>query len=174
MEPFDTEIAKKTLLNELGENKFKKISDFSNPVAAASIAQVHFAKITNDDGKKIIVAIKILRPNIEKIFYKELKALRLLAWIMESLIKKTRRLKLIDVMDLLKEMSTIEMDLRYEAAAASELRKNTINDVGFKVPLVYWEFTNQRVLTIEKVEGVSIKDKDLLICLLYTSPSPRD
>jgi len=55
------------------------------------------------------------------------------------------------------------MDLRYEAAAASELKKNTINDIGFKVPLVYWEFTNQRVLTIEKVEGFSIKDKDLLI-----------
>jgi len=163
MKPFDTEIAKKTLLNELGENKFKKISDFSSSIAAASIAQVHFAKITNDDGKKNIVAIKILRPNIEKIFHKELKALQLLAWTIESLIKKTRRLKLIEVMDLLKEMSTIEMDLRYEAAAASELRKNTLNDVGFKVPLVYWEFTNQRVLTIEKVEGVSIKDKDLLI-----------
>ena len=55
------------------------------------------------------------------------------------------------------------MDLRYEAAAASELKKNTAQDEGFKVPSIFWDFTSQRVLTIEKVEGISIKDIDLLI-----------
>ena len=163
MPAFDISQSKDALRKELGEEKYQQIIYLSKPIAAASIAQVHFAKIINNEKKEIDVAIKILRPNIEKIFHKELDALRFLASIIEFSVKKSRRLKLVKIIDLLKEITNIEMDLRYEAAAASELKKNTNLDEGFKVPSIFWDFTGQRVLTIEKVEGISIKDKELLI-----------
>ena len=163
MPAFDISQSKDALRKELGEEKYQKITYLSKPIAAASIAQVHFAKIINNEKKEIDVAIKILRPNIEKIFHKELDALRFLASIIEFSVKKSRRLKLVKIIDLLKEITNIEMDLRYEAAAASELKKNTNQDEGFKVPSIFWDFTGQRVLTIEKVDGISIKDKELLI-----------
>jgi ubiquinone biosynthesis protein len=163
MPAFDISQSKEVLRKELGEEKYQQITYLSKPIAAASIAQVHFAKIISNEKKEINVAIKILRPNIEKIFYKELDALQFLASIIEFSVKKSRRLKLIKIIDLLKEITNIEMDLRYEAAAASELKKNTNQDEGFKVPSIFWDFTGQRVLTIEKVDGVSIKDKELLI-----------
>ena len=163
MPAFDISQSKDALRKELGEEKYQQITYLSKPIAAASIAQVHFAKIINNEKKEIDVAIKILRPNIEKIFHKELDALRFLASIIEFSVKKSRRLKLVKIIDLLKEITNIEMDLRYEAAAASELKKNTNLDEGFKVPSIFWDFTGQRVLTIEKVEGISIKDRELLI-----------
>jgi len=106
---------------------------------------VHFATI-NDSVEKKEVAIKILRPNIEKIFNEELDALMLLAYIVESLIKKTKRLKLVEVVLLLREITNVEMDLRFEAAAANELYEDTKNDVGFKVPKIYWNQTSKKVL----------------------------
>ena len=86
---FDLSLAKNILKNELGKENFDKITNLSEPVAAASIAQVHFATINSKN-----VAIKILRPNIEKIFNDELDALMLLAYILQGLIKKIKRLKL--------------------------------------------------------------------------------
>ena len=108
------------------------------------------------------VAIKILRPNIEKIFNEELDALMLLAYIVESLIKKTKRLKLVEVVQLLREITNVEMDLRFEAAAANELYENTKNDVGFKVPKIYWNQTSKKVLCLEKVDGISIREVENL------------
>ena len=159
--PFNFEEAKKILKKELGNDQFNKILDISKPIAAASIAQVHLAKI-KIDNKEQEVAIKILRPNIEKIFNDELDALMLFAYIVENTLKKTRRLKLIEVVHLLREITNIEMDLRFEAAAANELFENTKNDEGFKVPQIYWQFTSKRVLTLDKVSGVSIRDRTAL------------
>jgi len=86
---FDLVEAKNILKYELGEKNFNKIMDISEPVAAASIAQVHFATINVGKNRKK-VAIKILRPNIEEIFNEELDALMLLAYIIQSLVKKQR------------------------------------------------------------------------------------
>ena len=155
--PFDFEEAKRILRKEVGEDQFVKIIDISEPIAAASIAQVHLAKI-KIDNKERDVAIKILRPNIEKIFNEELDALMLFAYIIENTLKKTRRLKLIEVVHLLREITNIEMDLRFEAAAANELFENTKNDNGFKVPQIYWQYTSKRILTLDKVNGVSIRN----------------
>ncbi len=154
---FNFEEAKRILKKEVGDEQFSKIVDISEPIAAASIAQVHLAKI-KIDGKERNVAIKILRPNIEKIFNEELDALMLFAYLIENTLKKTRRLKLIEVVHLLREITNIEMDLRFEAAAANELYENTKNDKGFKVPQIYWQYTSKRVLTLDKVNGESIRD----------------
>ena len=117
---FDLYDAKKIIKNEIGENFFKEITEISEPIAAASIAQVHFAKIKYS-GQEKQVAIKILRPDIERLFNEELDALMLFAYIVENTFSKAKRLKLIEVVHLLREITNIEMDLRFEAAAANEL-----------------------------------------------------
>ena len=159
--PFELYESKKILKKEIGENLYQNILEFSEPIAAASIAQVHIAKIKIDNVRKE-VAIKILRPDIEKQFNDELDALMLFAYIVESLFSKTKRLKLVEVVHLLREITNIEMDLRFEAAAANELFENTKNDEGFNVPKIYWNYTSRKVLTLDKVDGVSIREQDLL------------
>ena len=139
--------AKEIIKNDLGEDTYNSIINLSEPVAAASIAQVHKAQI-NDNGTIKDVAIKILRPNIKKIFNEEIDAMMLFAFLIESFIKKTKRLKLVEVVFLLKEITNLEMDLRFEAAAANEYAENTKNDVGFRVPQIYWNFTSENVMTL--------------------------
>ena len=158
---FHLDDAKVILKKELGVESFNQIINLSEPIAAASIAQVHFANIQLATEKKE-VAIKILRPNIEKIFNEELDALMLLAYIVENLIKKTKRLKLIEVVHLLREITNVEMDLRFEAAAANEFYENTKNDIGFNVPKIYWNHTSKKVLCLDKVNGVSIREIEIL------------
>ena len=159
--PFSVDTAKEIVKKNLGQEMFNSIINFSEPIAAASIAQVHKAQIS-DNGTIKDVAIKILRPNIKKKFNEEIDAFMLLAYLIESLVKKTKRLKLIEVVFLLKEITNHEMDLRFEAAAANEYFENTKNDAGFKVPKIYWNYTSEEVLTLDWIEGVSIREKDML------------
>jgi len=159
--PFSTDTAKQILKRNLGEENYNLIINFSEPIAAASIAQVHKAQI-NDSGTIKDVAIKILRPNIKKIFNDQIEALMLLAYIIENLNNKTKRLRLVEVVFLLKQITNHEMDLRFEAAAANEYSENTKNDVGFSVPKIYWNFTSEEVLTLDWVEGISIRERNKL------------
>jgi ubiquinone biosynthesis protein len=158
---FDIYEAKKIIKKEIGVNQFKNILEISEPIAAASIAQVHIARIKNENENKE-VAIKILRPDIEKLFNEELDALMLFAYIIENTFSKAKRLKLIQVVHLLREITNIEMDLRFEAAAANELYENTKNDAGFNVPKIYWNYTTKKVLTLDKVKGISIREHEKL------------
>ena len=153
--------AKEILKKNIGEQNYNLVLNISEPVAAASIAQVHKAQI-DDNGTIKDVAIKILRPNIKKIFTEQIDALMLFAYFIESTIKSTKRLKLVEVVFLLKQITNHEMDLRFEAAAANEFAENTKNDVGFKVPKIYWNFTSEEVLTLDWIEGVSIREKNEL------------
>ena len=155
--PFSLVQAKEIIKNDLGNETYDSIINLSEPVAAASIAQVHKSQI-NDNGTIKDVAIKILRPEIKKIFNEEIDAIMLFAFLVESLIKKTKRLKLVEVVFLLKEITNLEMDLRFEAAAANEYAENTKNDVGFRVPQIYWNFTSENVMTLDWVEGISIRE----------------
>ena len=159
--PFSNDRAKNILKKNIGEKSFNSVINFSEPVAAASIAQVHKAQI-NDNGVIKDVAIKVLRPDIKKIFNEEIDALMLLAYIIENFAKKTKRLKLVEVVFLLKEITNHEMDLRFEAAAANEFFDNTKNDAGFRVPKIYWSYTGEEVLTLDWIDGVSIREKEII------------
>jgi len=159
--PFNLTVAKNILKKELGKENFGQITNISEPVAAASVAQVHFANI-EILGQKKDIAIKILRPNVEKAFNEELDALMFLAYIVESLIKKTKRLKLVEVVQLLREITNVEMDLRFEAAAASELYENTKNDLGFNVPKIYWNQTSKKILCLDRIDGIPIREVENL------------
>ena len=159
--PFNIFEAKEIIKKNLGNEQFNSIINFSEPVAAASVAQVHKAQI-NDDGIIKDVAIKILRPNIKKKFNDEIDSLMLLAYIIEGVAKKTKRLKLVEVVFLLKEITNHEMDLRLEGAAANEYSDNTKNDEGFEVPKIYWNYTGEEVLTLDWIEGISIRETEVL------------
>ena len=159
--PFSLIQAKEIIKNDLGVDTYNSIINLSEPVAAASIAQVHKAQI-NDAGTIKDVAIKILRPDIKRIFNEEIDAIMLFAFLIESFVKKTKRLKLVEVVFLLKEITNLEMDLRFEAAAANEYSENTKNDVGFRVPQIYWNFTSECVMTLDWVDGISIRETDEL------------
>ena len=154
---FSKDVALQEIKKGLGSENFNDFINISEPIAAASIAQVHKAQIKEDNILKE-VAIKVLRPDIKKVFNDEIEALMLLAYIIESLIKKTKRLKLVEVVFLLKEITNHEMDLRFEAAAANEFYENTRNDVGFKIPKIYWKLTSDNVLTLDWIEAVSIRE----------------
>ena len=155
--PFSKDISLDEIKRGVGDENYKDFINISDPIAAASIAQVHKAQI-KDEGILKEVAIKVLRPNIKKIFNDEIEALMLLAFIIEAVVKKTKRLKLVEVVFLLKEITNHEMDLRFEAAAANEFYENTRNDAGFKIPRIYWKFTSDNVLTLDWVEAVSIRE----------------
>ena len=88
--PFSKSQAIKILKEDLGENVLKDISEITEPIAAASIAQVHFAKI-KIDGQVKEVAIKILRPSIKKVFNEEIDALMILAYLTENFISNYKR-----------------------------------------------------------------------------------
>ena len=158
---FDTNEAKKILKQEIGEKSFKNITSLQDPIAAASIAQVHFAKI-NIDGSEKEFAIKILRPDIHRIVNEELDALMFLGYIIENFFHRTKRLKIVEVIHLLKEITNVEMDLRFEAAAASELYENTKNDNFIQVPKIYWSYTSKKTLTLDKIDAIPIRDVESL------------
>ena len=139
------------------EELFTSFDD--QPIAAASIAQVHFA--TTTDGHD--VAVKVLRPQIEQVFAADMALAQWIAEWTERTQPGLRRLKPIDVVRTLADSVAVEMDLRLEAAAASELAENTAGDAGFRVPSVDWQRTAQRVLTIERIDGIPIDERDLLI-----------
>jgi ubiquinone biosynthesis protein len=128
-------------------------------VAAASIAQVHFASTT--DGRD--VAVKVLRPGIVEAFARDLELFLWLARLGERVQPLVRRLKPVEVVEMLTEVVRFEMDLRFEAAAASELAENFAGDAAFRVPRVDWRRTSRSVLTLERIAGIRIDDRAGLI-----------
>lgn len=124
------------------------------PVAAASIAQVHFA--VTADGRP--VAIKLLRPGVEATFRRDLDLFEWLAGLAERLAPRLRRLRPLSVVATLRESVMLELDLRLEAAAAAELAENFAADDDFRVPLVDWQRTAKRVMTMERIDGLPVDD----------------
>jgi ubiquinone biosynthesis protein len=130
---------------------------FDDAIAAASIAQVHQAFI-DKNGFKTKVAVKVIRPNVRRQFANDLESFLLLARLQERFLKDAKRLKPVEVTQDWAQSTQIEMDLRLEAAALSELAENTKNDPDFRVPYVDWERTGRDVLTMEWIDGIKMND----------------
>ncbi len=142
--PFDAATARASIEAELGRPLAEIFTSFDDkPVSAASIAQVHFA--VTAEGEEM--AVKILRPAIEAAFDRDLELFYWLADLAEARQPKLRRLRPRDVVRLFEQTVRIEMDLRMEASAASELRQNFADDDSYRVPAVDWTRTARRVLT---------------------------
>jgi ubiquinone biosynthesis protein len=141
----------------LGRPVSELFARLGEPVAAASIAQVHPAEIVTE-GAVRRVAVKVIRPGVRRRFFQDLESYFLAARLQERFIPASRRLRPIEVTKILEETTKIEMDLRLEAAALSEIAENTKDDPGFRVPSVDWERTGRDVLTLEWIDGVKLSD----------------
>ncbi|TPE49699.1 2-polyprenylphenol 6-hydroxylase [Amaricoccus solimangrovi] len=157
--PFPPEEARAAVARELGVGPDVLFSEFGPPVAAASLAQVHRARM-RDDGRA--VAVKVLRPGIERAFLRDVDAFYLAAWMIEHLAPFSRRLRPRAVIEHFEGVVRGELDLRMEAAAAAEYRARTENDTGFRVPAVIWSASGRRVMTLEWVSGINIGDLEAL------------
>jgi ubiquinone biosynthesis protein len=154
--PFPTEAARNEIEAEFRRPLDSIYASFGEPIAAASVAQVHEAETTDDPPRR--VAVKILRPGIEKEFARDLSAFAFAARVAERLSSEARRLRVITVVQTLANSVALELDLRMEAAAASELADRTDSDASFRVPSVDWERTGARVMTAEWIDGTPIRN----------------
>ncbi|WP_336055611.1 2-polyprenylphenol 6-hydroxylase [Nitratireductor sp. CH_MIT9313-5] len=161
MSTFPEALARKEIEESLG----KRIEDlyvrFDPPVAAASIAQVHPAEVIRN-GERQKVAVKVIRPGVRRRFNNDLESYFLAAKLQERLVPSSRRLKPVEVTRTLAQTTRIEMDLRLEAAAISEIHENTKDDPGFRVPWVDWERTGRDVITLEWIDGIKMSDTEAL------------
>ncbi len=177
MEAFSTTEAKQAIEASLGRPIEELFAELGEPVAAASVAQVHKATLKDDPAKE--VAVKVIRPGVRPRFLRDLELFYFAARLQERFIPAARRLRPVSVVDILAQSARLEMDLRLEAAAFSEMRENTANDEGFRVPDVDWERTGRDVVTMDWVDGVKLTkvrelekqgiDKDKVAVILIQS-----
>jgi len=160
--PFSQDEARKAVEDALEAPIDTLFAEFGPPVAAASIAQVHKAFVREPGGALKPVAVKVLRPGIEQRFNKDLDSYFFAARMIERFHPPSRRLRPQAVVETLAKSVAIEMDLRMEAAAISEMAENSRNDEGFRVPNVDWSRSARRVLTLEWIDGVTISDHETL------------
>jgi len=157
--PFSMAEARVEFQREIGTGVDDVFSSFSEPVAAASLAQVHKAHIA-ETGEA--VAVKILRPGIERAFRKDVDAFYFAARTIELLSPSSRRLRPMDVIEHFEGVVLGELDLRLESSAAAEFAANTADDEGFQVPLVKWGLSGRRVMTMDWAEGTNAGDNAAL------------
>ena len=152
--PFPEGQARAVIAASLGAPVEHLFSELGGAVAAASIAQVHRGRTT--EGAE--VAVKVLRPGVEEEFARDLKALEWFARLAERLSAEARRLRFVAIKETLAASVALELDLRMEAAGASELYERTRGDADFRVPHIDWQRTSARVLTTEWIAGTPIRD----------------
>jgi len=157
MPPFDPKLVPGILETALGD-KAAQLTEISEPIAAASIAQVHKARLRAPGEVPKLVAIKMLRPGIAERFHADTDSLYAGARLAETLSPASRRLKPTEVVRTLDHSMRLELDLRLEAAAISEMAENIRNDEGFVIPQVHWDQVAQNVLTTSWMHGIPIRD----------------
>jgi ubiquinone biosynthesis protein len=154
--PFSENQARAEIIRAFGKPVEALFSSFGASLAAASIAQVHRAQTSDDPPVR--VAVKILRPRVRTQFARDLDALAFFARTAERVSAEARRLRFTAVVATLAESVALELDLRMEAAAASELYERTRGEAEFRVPHIDWTRTAASVLTSEWIDGISIRD----------------
>ena len=158
MPPFEQAEAEAAVAASFGKPVASVFASFGPPVAAASIAQVHRATVESGTGART-VAVKVLRPGVERRFHADLAAFTFAAQHAENVSAEARRLRLIEVVDTLRRSVLVEMDFRLEAAALSEMAENTKADPDFRVPAVDWDRTTKEILTLEWIEATRLSDR---------------
>lgn len=156
--PFSSDKAISIVESQLGAPVVELFQQFDRePLASASIAQVHSAVLPNGDD----VVVKIIRPDIEGVIRKDTRLMKSMARLL-ALIPDGKRLRPVEVVEEFETTILDELDLLREAANAATLRRNTINDGKLYFPSVYWDLTRKRVLTLERIYGVPVSDLDTL------------
>ncbi|MGH6779343.1 MAG: 2-polyprenylphenol 6-hydroxylase [Bradyrhizobium sp.] len=160
--PFPQSEAEAAIATALERPIAQAFASFGPAVAAASIAQVHRGEVLRD-GVRHAVAVKVLRPHVASRFRRDLSDFFYVAHKAETYSAQARRLRLVEVINTMSRSVSMEMDLRLEGAALSEMAENTRNDPDFRVPAVDWDRTAHNVLTLEWVDGIALSDHARLV-----------
>lgn len=156
--PFSQEEAEAVIATALERPVAQAFASLGPSVAAASIAQVHRGEVERN-GVRQQVAVKVLRPNVASRFRRDLGDFFFVAHKAEAHSADARRLRLVEVINTMSRTVAMEMDLRLEAAALSEMAENTRDDPDFRVPTVDWDRTANTVLTMEWIDGIALNDR---------------
>jgi ubiquinone biosynthesis protein len=154
VEPLPYELILKQLINEIGHPELVFEEFDPQPLAAASIGQVHRARLKS--GEEVI--IKIQRPGIEKKVESDLEILKGLARISERRSNEARRIGIAAMIEEYSRLLLRELDYAREARNTERVYNNFKDDTRVVIPQVYWEYTTPRVLTQEFIEGVKLSD----------------
>ena len=157
--PFDNATARAIIEKSLGRPVTESFANFeAQPLAAASIAQVHAATLKNGDD----VVIKVLRPGMRGIISRDLEVMHELARLAKTHSTEARRLRVDEIVDEYEKTILDELDLMREAANASQLKRNFEGSSLLHVPAVYWDLCRIDVMVMERIRGVTISDMDTL------------
>ena len=160
--PFDSHLALAEIEKAYGRPASEVFAEFDPvPIASASIAQVHFALLKEEDGSHE-VAVKILRPNMLSVIEHDLALLDTLAMLLEKLWSDGKRLKPREVVAEFAKYLRDELDLMREAANASQLRRNFIDSQLLIVPEIHWDWCTSTVMVMERMQGTPISQIDKL------------
>ena len=170
MPPFPQDVAIAMIESAFARKIDEVFIEIGPSVAAASIAQVHKARVRDGEGERD-VAVKILRPGVERRFARDLKDMFFAARFAERHFAEARRLRMIEVVETLARSVRMEMDFRLEAAAASEFGENCAKDADFRVPAIDWDRTTREVLTLEWISGIPLSDTQALEKTGYDLPA---
>jgi len=153
--PFDASLARATIERSLGQPVGELFGDFTaEPMAAASIAQVHAA--TLKDGREVVV--KVLRPGMQAAIARDIEVLYALARLALAWVPDAERLRPVEVVEEYEKTILDELDLLREAANAAQLRRNFTGSSLLYVPEVFFDLTRRDVMVMERIRGVPISD----------------
>jgi ubiquinone biosynthesis protein len=157
--PFPGAIAQQAIEKALGQPVEQVFDEFEpRPLASASIAQVHAAKLKN--GREVV--IKVLRPNVLPVIQRDISLMYIIAELAARYSSQARRLRPVEIVAEYEKTIIDELDLLREAANASQLRRNFEGAPSLYVPEVYWDYTSVNVLVMERIYGVPIRNVDEL------------
>ncbi len=157
--PFDKDHFRRLVETGLGESVDTVFASYEKePLASASVAQVHGAVLHN--GQRVV--IKIVRPGIERVIEQDVRLLMLLARAIEHYSVDGKRLHPVDVVKDYRNTIFDELDLQREAANASQLRRNFQDSALLYVPEIYWDYTRNNVLVMERIHGIPVTHIDEL------------
>ncbi|AQZ93901.1 ubiquinone biosynthesis regulatory protein kinase UbiB [Halopseudomonas phragmitis] len=157
--PFPADQARQRIEQQLGQPIEQVFASFSDqPLASASVAQVHAARLK--DGSEVVV--KVIRPGIGEIIDQDIQWLFLAARALEKLSSEGRRLRPVEVVSDYEKTIFDELDLLREAANASQLRRNFEDSPLLYVPRIYWDWCRHKVLVMERITGIPVTDLEAL------------
>jgi len=157
--PFDGARAQQLIEKAYGVKVDEYFDEFnSQPLASASIAQVHTAKLKN--GKEVV--IKVLRPNIMPVIKRDIALLYIIARLAERYSKDARRLRAIEIIEEYEKTILDELDLMREAANASQLRRNFESSQQLYIPEIYWDYTRRNVMAMERIYGEPMANIEMM------------
>ncbi|MDF1762988.1 MAG: ubiquinone biosynthesis regulatory protein kinase UbiB [Oleibacter sp.] len=167
--PFPSEQAIRLIESQLGQSVDELFAEFSRePLASASIAQVHTARLfpiikgdtISDAGREVVV--KVVRPGIEDTIERDLRLLEFMALMLVKYSAEGRRLKPLEVVEDYRHTIFGELNLQIEASNATQLRRNFQDSESIYIPEVIWEFTRSKVMVSERIYGIPIANIDEL------------